>query len=318
MLYNIVTMAKYYFGTAGWSYKDWEGVVYPTSKGTGFHALVFLAAYINIMEINSTFYRTPAVHMALSWVKKIDPFPEFQFAVKLHQVFTHQREDFGRKEVDEFKLGIEPLRTKGRLAALLLQFPWSFALTTAHLDYLERLFRLFTDYPLALEVRHGSWDNPQFYSLLSQHGVAFCNIDQPLFKNSIEPSSRSTTPEFAYVRLHGRNYKTWFKKDAGRDARYDYLYSKDELDEWVNRIKELGSKSEKVYVITNNHYRGQALANALQLKNLISGEKLDIPLSLVKQYPQLKTIIDKIKEGQLDLFNDEEKTPAPPDSQKAD
>ncbi|MBU4331094.1 MAG: DUF72 domain-containing protein [Acidobacteria bacterium] len=108
----------------------------------------------------------------------------------------------------------------------------------------------------------------------------------------------------AYMRLHGRNYQNWFKKDAGRDARYDYLYSGDELREWVDRIKELGGKSEKVFVITNNHYRGQALVNALQLKNIISGEKVDLPLSLLQKYPMLQEIIADIKKGQRTLFDD--------------
>ena len=84
-----------------------------------------------------------------------------------------------------------------------------------------------------------------------------------------------------------------------------YLYNTNELDGWVKRIKELGNKSEKVLVITNNHYRGQALANALQIKNKITDDKLDIPLSLLKTYPHLKEIAEKIKSGQYDLFPEE-------------
>ena len=78
----------------------------------------------------------------------------------------------------------------------------------------------------------------------------------------------------------------WFREEAGRDDRYNYLYAKDELEEWVERIKELGRKSDKVFVITNNHYRGQALANALQIKNMITGEKLDIPELILEKIPR--------------------------------
>lgn len=295
-------MTRYFIGTAGWSYEDWEGIVYPEKKDRNFHPLKFLAQYINIIEINSTFYRSPAFAISLSWVKKVENYPDFLFSVKLHQIFTHQRKDFSQKDVDDFKLGIEPLRARQRLASLLLQFPWSYANTTANRDYLVGLFKLFSDYPLTLEVRHGSFDDPDFYELLSEHKVCFCNIDQPIFRNSIKPSSISTNPHFSYVRFHGRNYKEWFKEGAGRDERYNYLYSKEELEEWIKRIKDLGQKSDKVFVITNNHYRGQALANALQIKNMVSGEKLDIPYLLLKQYPVLKEIIKKIKSGQLDLF----------------
>ncbi len=298
-------MTHYFFGTAGWSYKDWEGIVYPEKKARGFHSLIFLAQYINIIEINSTFYRPPAIAISLSWIKKVENHPDFLFSIKLHQVFTHKRKDFTQKDVDDFKLGIEPLRAGNRLASILIQFPWSFVNTTAHNDYLIKLFKLFSDYPLALEVRHSSWNSPDFFKLLTELKVCYCNIDQPIFRNSILPSSISTNPNFSYVRLHGRNYTNWFKKDAGRDERYNYLYTKGELQEWVKRIEELGKKSKKVFVITNNHYRGQALANSLQIKNIISGEKIDVPYLLLKQYPTLKELVKKLKAGQLDLFEGE-------------
>ncbi|MBN1273969.1 MAG: DUF72 domain-containing protein [Candidatus Aminicenantes bacterium] len=297
-------MADMYFGTAGWSYKDWEGLVYPLKKSSGFHPLPYLARYINIVEVNSTFYRPPVLRISLSWIKRVEGFPEFLFAVKLHQIFTHQRKDISQKDIDQFKTGIEPLRGHGRLASLLLQFPWSFSNNSENFTYLVRLFTWFKDYPLALEIRHSSWETSSFFECLSEHKVCYCNIDQPVFRDSVKPSAVSTNNDFAYVRLHGRNYKNWFKKDAGRDARYDYLYSRGELEEWVDKIKELGKKSKKVMVITNNHYRGQALANALQLKNMITGEKLDIPRLMLEHYPDLKTIVKNIRNGQLDLFEE--------------
>ena len=297
-------MARYHIGTAGWSYADWEGIVYPPGKAYGFHPLLFLGEYINIVEVNSTFYRPAPAAMAVSWLKKVEGYPDFMFAVKLHQIFTHKRKDFSWKDIDDFRNGVDPLQLKQRLAAVLLQFPWSYLNIPENMDYLAGLFALFADYPLALEVRHSSWETPEFFKLLAENKVAFCNIDQPLFKNSIKPSAVSTNPDFAYVRLHGRNYKDWFREGAGRDDRYNYLYAKDELQEWIDRIKQLGQKSGKVFVITNNHYRGQAMANALQIKNMITGEKLDIPKLLVEQYPVLEEILKKIKRGQMDLFKD--------------
>jgi uncharacterized protein YecE (DUF72 family) len=297
-------MARYHIGTAGWSYEDWEGIVYPPGKAHGFHPLLFLADYINIVEVNSTFYRPAPAAMAVSWLKKVETFPDFLFAVKLHQIFTHKRKDYKQKDVDDFRKGVDPLQLKQRLAAVLLQFPWSYLNIPENMDYLAGLFALFADYPLALEVRHSSWETPEFFGLLEENKVAFCNIDQPFFKNSIKPSAVSTNPDFAYVRLHGRNYKDWFRAGAGRDDRYNYLYAKDELQDWIDRIKQLGQKSGKVYVITNNHYRGQAMANALQIKNMITGEKLDIPKLLVEQYPVLEEILKKIERGQMDLFKD--------------
>ena len=295
-------MAKYYIGTAGWSYEDWDGIVYPVEKGRGFHALPYLADYINVVEVNSTFYRPANPALVRSWLKKIEHRPDFFLSLKLHQVFTHKRTDFTHKDVDDFKTSVDLLRLGGRLAALLVQFPWSYRNSPENTDYLLRLFKLFAGYPLAVEVRHASWDTPAFYDMLRENRAGFCNIDQPLFDDSIKPSAVSTTPEFAYVRFHGRNYENWFREDAGRDDRYDYFYAKDELEDWVGRIKELGKKSGKVYVITNNHYRGQAMANALQIRNMITGEKVDVPEVLLEKYPVLREIVRAIQAGQMDLF----------------
>jgi uncharacterized protein YecE (DUF72 family) len=295
-------MAKYYVGTAGWSYADWDGIVYPVRKDRGFHALPYLAGFINIVEVNSSFYRPAPAAMVRSWLKRIESHPDFLLALKLYQAFTHAREGFTRKDVDEVRLAADLVRLQGRLAALLVQFPWSFRNSPENAGYLERLLGLFAGLPLAVEVRHASWDTPAFYRLLGENGAAFCNIDQPIFDASIVPSAISTTPEFAYVRLHGRNADNWFRDGAGRDERYDYLYARDELGDWVARIKDLGSKSGKIYVITNNHYRGQALANALQIRNMITGEKVDVPELMLEKYPALREIVKAIRAGQMDLF----------------
>jgi len=296
-------MTEYHVGPAGWSYKDWEGIVYPRKKPQGFHALRFLSQYIDFMEINSTFYRMPVFNFSLSWIKKVVKNPNFLFAVKLHQDFTHQQKTPSQKQADEFKFGIEPIVANNRLGAILIQFPWSFSRTQKNIHYLERLFHMLSGLPLALEVRHGSWDNPELLKFLSDHKVAFCNIDQPIFRSSIKPTTYATNPNFGYVRLHGRNYKNWFRKNAGRDERYDYLYSDDELNQWITRIKDLGKKTKKTFVVTNNHYRGQALTNALQIKNKLTHEKLDIPEKLVENFPELKKIIKDKVQGQIDLFD---------------
>ena len=301
---KISEVKKYYVGTAGWSYEDWEGIVYPPVRGRGFHPLEYLAHFVDMVEINSTFYRPASPAMAYSWLRQVQSVASFLFTVKLLQIFTHQRKDFSQKEVTEFKRGIEPLAVKQRLAAILIQFPWSFVWNAVNLEYLEKIFNLFSEFPLALEVRHGSWDRPDFHEFLKEYKVCYCNIDQPVFGNSIRPSAVVTNPLFSYVRLHGRNYKDWFREDAGRDDRYNYLYTTDELEDWIGRIKRLAEGSDRVFIITNNHYRGQALANALQIKNMLTGEKLQIPATMLEKYPVLKEIAKKLEKGQFDLFEE--------------
>ncbi|MFO7866372.1 MAG: DUF72 domain-containing protein [Candidatus Aminicenantes bacterium] len=293
---------KYFIGIAGWSYKDWDGIVYPEKKPSGFHGLRYLSRFFNFIEINSTFYRPPVFKFAQSWVKRTEDRNSFLFAVKLHQNFTHDRGSFSSRQADEFKFGIDPLRASGRLGALLVQFPWSFRYSLPHWDHLAALFRLFPGYPLALEMRHSSWIQPEFFKWLKENNAAFCNIDQPVFRDSIGPRSEVTNDRFAYVRLHGRNTKNWFKKDAGRDQRYDYLYSEAELDEWKKRIQSAGEKAQKVFIVTNNHYQGQAVVNALQIKNKLTGESFDLPHRLLERFPVLQRVAEAKNRIQMDLF----------------
>jgi uncharacterized protein YecE (DUF72 family) len=136
-----------------------------------------------------------------------------------------------------------------------------------------------------LEVRHATWNVPEFFAELMERGIGFVNIDQPLFSNSIEPSAVATS-HVGYVRVHGRNYKDWFRENAGRDARYDYLYPPKELKPWAERTRELAEEpaTEDVFVVTNNHYRGKAVANALMLQSMVEGKPKPAPPTLLAEY----------------------------------
>jgi len=168
----------------------------------------------------------------------------------------------------------------------LLQFPWSFKNTDEERVYLSKLLDRFKDYPLVLEVRHSSWNNSQIYEWLEESGVGICNVDQPLFSKSIKPAALSTSP-VGYVRLHGRNYQDWFREKAPRDDRYNYLYTLDELEPWITRIKEIAAKTKESYVITNNHFRGQAVVNALEIKSTLAEKLVPAPAPLFQKYPNL-------------------------------
>ena len=210
-------------GPAGWSYPDWEGIVYPADKPRGFDPLQYLARFFDTIEINSTFYRPARPDVARRWARRVAENEHFKFTAKLWQRFTHQRDAaWSSDEVDLAREGLDALADEGRLGAVLIQFPWSFKAVEASQEWLADVLGAFADYPLVVEVRHASWNQPRFYEWLAERGSGFVNIDQPLFGRSIEPSSRATG-RVGYVRLHGRNYEDWFREGAGRDARYDYL-----------------------------------------------------------------------------------------------
>lgn len=278
--------AQLYVGPAGWSYPDWDGIVYPAQRPRGFRPLVFLARYFNLVEINSTFYRIPSPQQCEKWIEAIEPFEEFLFTVKLWQEFTHVRERLDTQALNQWHAALNPLRRADRLGAVLVQFPWSFRCTRENARYIEELAMALAPDPLAIEVRHDSWDCEEFVGWLRENGHAFCNIDQPLLERCLPPTGHVTAP-FAYVRLHGRNRENWFRENADVGERYKYLYSRQELEEWAERLKRLIEKAEKVFVITNNHTEGRAAANALQIKSMVLNEKVACPATLIRRYPDL-------------------------------
>ncbi len=285
-------------GVAGWSYSDWEGIVYPKTPRTD--GLVYLARYFDTIEINSSFYRIPSPKMTASWARRAAAKADFRFTLKLFQGFTHERSS-GSRDERAFKQALGPLIDAELLGGLLLQFPWSFKNDPESRDYLNKLLDRFAGYPLVVEIRHASWNDRAFFDFLTQRAIALCNIDQPRIGRSIGPSNRATGP-IGYVRLHGRNYKDWFREDAGRDARYDYLYSEEELVPWMEKISEVSENASETYVITNNHFRGQAVVNALQIRARLEKRKVLAPVSLIEHYPVLHGVAEPDRPEQPSLF----------------
>lgn len=276
------------YGPAGWSYRDWAGVVYPRPKPKGFDPLHYLAGYFDAIEVNSTFYRPARKSTAESWVRRTRSNPDFRFTAKLWRRFTHERKEaWTPGEVDEARAAFDVLHGEGKLGALLLQFPWSFRRDDRSREWLDDLTGAFSGFPLVVEVRHESWNEPEFFRELEERGVGFVNIDQPLFHDSIAPSARATS-RVGYIRVHGRNYQDWWRKNAGPEARYDYLYSADELKPWAARAREVAADEETkdVYVVTNNHYRGKAPANALMLQSMVEKKKVPAPPDLFEEYSE--------------------------------
>jgi len=273
------------YGPAGWEYPDWAGIVYPRPQPRGFDRLAFLARFFATVEINSTFYRPFPAGVAARWCERVRDAERFRFGAKLWRRFTHEREPYGAAEVQEARAALDELRSAGRLGAVLLQFPWSFRRDATAEAWLRGLFRAFAGLPLVLEVRHASWDRPEVLAELAEAGVGIVNVDQPRFRDTIRPHADVTAP-VAYVRVHGRNWRDWFRKGAGRDARYDYLYSAQELEPWAERVREMAESEQApdVYVVTNNHFRGQAVANAAMLESMVEGRQVEAPPGVVTRY----------------------------------
>ena len=293
-------------GTAGWSYKDWEGIFYPPGmKQRKIHPLEYLARFFDTTEINTSFYGPIKPELAKLWCRRVAAVnPNFLFTAKLYRAFTHSplavMEPTSaatiRPSDDDERLtreGLDALATEQRLGALLIQFPVSFKNTSLNREYLDRLLRQFIEYPRVVEVRHSSWNDAATLAAFARQNVGFCNIDQPVLGRSLAPTEH-VTGAIGYVRLHGRNYEHWFA-DQGSDSdnrndRYNYLYKPNELAHWKEKIITVAEKAQTTYVITNNHFESKAGVNALELKAMITGKRVQAPETLIQKYPELRNI----------------------------
>ena len=273
-----------YVGTAGWSYADWKGIVYPEDAPKWFRGLNFLAGYFNTVELNNTFYRPPKPSYCRAWLRDVEGRADFSFTAKLWKRFTHERaEPWSAADVELFRSSIAPLIDSGMLGAVVVQFPWSFRYGEQNRDWLRMLVSDFGDLPLVVEVRSAEWIRSEALEFIRGTGVGFCNIDQPHLRQNI-PLTSYGFGKVGYLRMHGRNAEKWFAKDAGVEERYDYLYSRAELEEICNAVEKIAEQVERIYVIANNHYSGQAPANALQLMQLLIGRDVPVPELLAQHY----------------------------------
>ena len=295
-------------GTAGWSYKDWEGIFYPSGmQHRKMHPLEYLARFFDTTEINTSFYGPIKAQLAKVWCRKVAAVnPDFLFSAKLYRAFTHSPNavmeptsaaSIRPTDEDEFRTreGLDVLASEGLAGALLIQFPVSFKNTSLNREYLDRLLRQFIEYPRVVEVRDSSWDNAETLAAFAHKDVGFCNLDQPVMGRSLAPTEHVTAP-IAYVRLHGRNYDQWFDSD-NRNDRYNYLYNEKELEGWKNRVENVAEKALTTYVITNNHFESKAGVNALELKAMVTGKRVSAPPTLLQKYPELRRFADPTEDS---------------------
>ena len=273
-------------GCSGWSYDDWVGRFYPMalSKKKGAW-LAYYAKYFRTVEINSTFYRPPGELQVSSWIKKGNDLSDFEYSLKMQELVTHKSMVQGEASAAVHwakafeKTCVRPLGEAGLLGCVLLQLSPYFQNTAGAQRILEEVLDAlsFRDYNYAVEFRHHTWQeegtedlDPNAMQILNDRNVANVLVDGPGTH-----ARNAASADHAYVRFHGRNYDIWYKNELEDDFRldrYDYLYSKEQLDPWVPRIKEAELKAQKVRVYFNNHARSKSVRNAFQLM-----DQLDLP-----------------------------------------
>jgi uncharacterized protein YecE (DUF72 family) len=257
-----------YVGTSGFKFDDWKGRFYPDEVKEK-DWLHYYGERFSCLEVNASYYRLmhPATffHMA----NKVPE--EFEFTVKAYRTLTHEIGSDNEADFAAFLESIGPLVEANKFGCLLAQFPNSFHNTPGGRDYLARLCDRFSGQPLVVEFRNREWAKDEVFDFLRQRRVGWCAVDEPQFRSLMPPLAVATS-DIGYVRFHGRNYSKWWAGDG--KLRYDYLYSRAELEEWVPKVRGLAAETQKVYVFMNNCFQAQAAQNAVELRDLLQGGEM--------------------------------------------
>jgi uncharacterized protein YecE (DUF72 family) len=296
-------------GTASWTDPTMTaaGVFYPAGADSAEDRLTYYASRFPLVEVDATYYSLPARRTSELWVERTPP--DFTFDIKAHALMTGQPTETKRlpKDIrtalppelaekpriyakdlpDELKGavwewfldGLEPLREAGQLGSILLQYPrWFFTSSENRdtiLDATERLGQV----RKAVEFRNGTWFNEKNVErtmrFLEDHEIPLVMVDGPQgFKSSIPPIAATTSADLAVVRFHGRRAETWEAKGIPTVERFRYLYGRDELEEWVPRIREAAAQARQTHVLMNNCYANYGSTNARELAALLLEQEL--------------------------------------------
>jgi uncharacterized protein YecE (DUF72 family) len=225
------------------------------------------------VEVDSPFYRLPTPETSARWAERT---PDgFVFHAKASKAMTgHEETDSRERAFVEFRDSLAPLEASGKLRGVLLQFHPRFQKTPEALDSLRDVADLLDPLVPLIEFRHRSWmtedERAQTLAFLEQHRLAYVSVDSPRTRASnVMPRVAAATHDVAYIRFHGRNWKTWNKKTKTSAERFDWLYERDELEEWVEPIARLGEEAREVYAMFNNNRDDFAPRSAQVLRGLL-------------------------------------------------
>ncbi len=297
-------MGRILVGTSSWTDPTLvkEGGFYPPEVRTAEARLRYYAEHFPIVEVDSTYYAPPSERNAVLWVERTPS--DFTFNVKAYSLLTGHptrpdslpadlrealpaelrgkrnvyRDQLPREIVDEvwrrFHDALMPLHSAGKLGAVLFQFPQWFVIGRRSKEYILECAERLRDFRIAVEFRHRSWlEGPnaeETLSFLGEHRLPFVCVDMPQgFDSSLPPIAAATAEDLAMVRFHGRNREAWTSRSASASERFRYDYRREELEEWVPKIRGLAEEAREVHVLMNNCYRDYAVRSARLLRDLL-------------------------------------------------
>lgn len=279
-------MGEILLGCSGWNYGDtpdkggWTGVFYP-DKDT--KRLRYYSQFFNTAEMDSIFYERFYSQMTKgTFIGMVRATPDkFQFSVKVPETITHKKRlDVNKsamRDFEEFLDKISPLKTANKLGTILIQLPPSFTVNDfKNIEgFLDRLPSS-SGYDYAVEFRHPSWGTEGPWDMLRHYNIAAVITDSPTKENLQFLSNVTiTTANHSFIRFHGRNTKGHYW--------YNYIYSKEELKPWIEKVSQIKQETKVLRIYFNNHYGGKAVINALQLKEMTSTSLSDKEVKALEQ-----------------------------------
>ena len=252
---------------------------YPREVRSADARLRYYAEWFDTVEVDSPFYRLPSPETAARWAERTPP--GFVWHAKASKQMTgHEQTDSREAAFHQFRESLAPLEEAGKLRGVLLQYHPRFVKSRAALDELRSVPELLAPLVPLIEFRHRSWmteeERGDTLGFLEQHGLAYVSVDSPATRASnVMPRVAAATHPVAFLRFHGRNWKTWNRKTRTSGERFDWLYSRAELEEWVEPIRRLAAEGREVYAFFNNNRYDYAPRSAQVLRGLLDEAGID-------------------------------------------
>jgi uncharacterized protein YecE (DUF72 family) len=270
-------MATIRIGTCSWADDGLVKRWYPRGVSSPAARLAYYAERFDVVEVDSPFYHLPSPETAAKWAERT---PDgFVFHVKASGEMTGHREAGREESFRSFREALGPLERSGKLRGVLLQYPPRFVKSREALDELAVTGPLLDPLVPLVEFRHRSWleedQRANTLAFLERHGLAYVSVDSPRTQASnVLPRIAAATHAVAYVRFHGRNWCTWNLKGKTSAERFDWMYDRTELEEWVEPLAGLAAKADEVYALFNNNRYDYAPRSGRILRGLLDEREI--------------------------------------------
>jgi uncharacterized protein YecE (DUF72 family) len=259
-------------GTCSWADDGLLRAWYPRGVSTAEKRLRYYAERFDTVEVDSPYYALPNPAVTARWAQRT---PEgFTFHVKASAAMTWHDGEPTDDAFRSFRASLEPLELSGKLRGVLLQYHPRVKKTPDAMAELERVPERLAPLVALIEFRHRSWmeedEREDTLAFLERAGLAYVSVDSPRTRASnVMPRVAAATHAVAYVRFHGRNTQTWNIRGGTSADRFDWLYSPEELEEWVGPVQRLAEEADEVYALFNNNRDDFAPRSAATFRGLL-------------------------------------------------